>query len=383
MARRPLICHVIYRLDYGGLENGLVNLINALPAAEWDHKIVCLAGFSADFRERLRGDVEVLECTKAPGQDFGLYWRMWRLLRRLRPDIVHTRNLATLEVQLPAWLAGVPVRIHGEHGHDVNDVDNGRQRYRVLRRLFAPLVTHWVTVSALLQDYLTSQVGIAPAHVRRLCNGVDTRRFTPVRDPLRAVLAGAPFQPTGRFIMGTIGRMQAVKDQLTLAHAFIEVLRLRPDWRALVALVMVGDGPLREQAQRLLCEAGLADIVWLPGTRSDTPALLNALDLFVLPSLAEGISNTILEAMACAVPVLATRVGGNPELVVEGVTGQLVARADPAALAHLLVSYVEDPARAVAQGVAARARIESDFSLAGMLERYAQLYRESGSAHHR
>ena len=383
MARRPLICHVIYRLDYGGLENGLVNLINALPAAEWDHKIVCLVGFSADFRERLRGDVEVLECTKAPGQDFGLYWRMWRLLRRLRPDIVHTRNLATLEVQLPAWLAGVPVRIHGEHGHDVNDVDNGRQRYRVLRRLFAPLVTQWVTVSALLQDYLTNQVGIAPARVRRLCNGVDTRRFTPVRDPQRAVLAGAPFQPTGRFIIGTIGRMQAVKDQLTLAHAFIEVLRLRPDWRARVALVMVGDGPLREQAQRLLCEAGLADIVWLPGTRSDTPALLNALDLFVLPSLAEGISKTSLEAMACAVPVLATRVGGNPELVVEGVTGQLVARADPAALAHLLVSYVEDPARAVAQGVAARARIESDFSLAGMLERYAQLYRESGLAHHR
>jgi sugar transferase (PEP-CTERM/EpsH1 system associated) len=383
MARRPLICHVIYRLDYGGLENGLVNLINALPTADWDHKIVCLAGFSADFRERLRGDVEVLECTKAPGQDFGLYWRMWRLLRKLRPDIVHTRNLATLEVQLPAWLAGVPVRIHGEHGHDVNDVDNGRQRYRVLRRLFAPLVTQWVTVSALLQDYLTTQVGIAPARVRRLCNGVDTRRFTPVRDPLRAVLAGAPFSPTGRFIIGTIGRMQAVKDQLTLAHAFIEVLRLRPDWRARVALVMVGDGPLREHAQRLLAEADLADIVWLPGTRSDTPALLNALDLFVLPSLAEGISNTILEAMACAVPVLATRVGGNPELVVEGVTGQLVARADPAALAHLLVSYVEDPARAVAQGVAARARIESDFSLAGMIERYAQLYRESGLAHRR
>ena len=308
---------------------------------------------------------------------------MWRLLRRLRPDIVHTRNLATLEVQLPAWLAGVPVRIHGEHGHDVNDVDNGRQRYRVLRRLFAPLVTHWVTVSALLQDYLTTQVGIAPARVRRLCNGVDTRRFTPVRDRQRAVLAGAPFAPNGRFIIGTIGRMQAVKDQLTLAHAFIEVLRLRPDWRARVALVMVGDGPLREHAQRLLAEADLADIVWLPGTRSDTPALLNALDLFVLPSLAEGISNTILEAMACAVPVLATRVGGNPELVVEGVTGQLVARADPAALAHLLVSYVEDPARAVAQGVAARARIESDFSLAGMIERYAQLYRESGLAHRR
>jgi len=368
-----MICHLIYRLDYGGLENGLVNLINSLPPTRWRHTVVTLAGYS-DFRQRLRSDVEVIDCPKQPGQDPGLYVRLWSLLRRLRPTIMHTRNLSTLEAQASAWLAGVPVRIHGEHGHDVHDLDNRKQRYRLMRKAFAPLVTQYITVSRLLEDYLLQDIGVPPAKVMRICNGVDTARFRPARDAARTVLAGAPFDATGRLVIGTIGRMQEVKDQLTLTRAFIHLLQTRPAWRERVCLVMVGDGPLRAEADALLREAGCADLTWLPGTRGDTPALLNAFDLFVLPSLAEGISNTILEAMATGLPVVATAVGGNPELVTSGATGALVPRADPVALAAALAGYVDDPALLASHGHAARQRACDELSLARMIEQYDQVY---------
>jgi glycosyltransferase involved in cell wall biosynthesis len=140
--------------------------------------------------------------------------------------------------------------------------------------------------------------------------------------------------------------------------------------------MLVGEGSLRAPIETLLAETGLADQVWLAGARDDVPALMAAMDLFVLPSLAEGISNTILEAMACGLPVVATRVGGNAELVVEGRTGALVERANPAAMAAALAGYVHDPERRREHGAAARQRIEEGFSLAGMVARYTDLYDE-------
>src|SRR5262245_26906963 len=112
----PLVAHVIYRLDVGGLENGVVNLINSMPTDQFRHAIVCLAGYSEFYRRIERRDVPVFNLDKSPGNSPRMHWDLWRLFRRLRPRIVHTRNLAALEAQLPAALAGVPVRIHGEHG---------------------------------------------------------------------------------------------------------------------------------------------------------------------------------------------------------------------------------------------------------------------------
>jgi len=373
MREPPLICHLVYRLDYGGLENGLVNLINALPRERWRHKIVCLAGHS-DFSRRLREDVEILDCPKQAGQDPGLYLRLWRLFRAMKPTVVHTRNLSTLEAQAAAWAAGVHVRIHGEHGHDVHDLDNRKRRYRVMRRLFAPLITQFITVSRLLEHYLVADIHVRPSRITRICNGVDTERFQPRRDTARSVLAAAPFEAQGRVVFGTIGRMQAVKDQPTFARAFVELLRTRPELRPRVALVMVGDGPLREQVRTILADGGCAELAWLPGTRGDTPELLNAFDVFVLPSLGEGISNTILEAMATGLPVIATDVGGNPELVQPGATGTLVPRADPLALASALASYVDEPERLGSEGSRARERACRELSLARMVEQYDRVY---------
>jgi glycosyltransferase involved in cell wall biosynthesis len=139
-------------------------------------------------------------------------------------------------------------------------------------------------------------------------------------------------------------------------------------------LVMAGDGPLRSEVQALLGRAGVEHLAWLPGERNDIPAILASLDCFVLPSRAEGISNTILEAMASCVPVIATAVGGNPELVVDGVTGTLVPSGDSEALAQQIVRMAADPAAARRAGEAGRAHALAEFGLDTMVQRYRNLY---------
>jgi glycosyltransferase involved in cell wall biosynthesis len=171
--------------------------------------------------------------------------------------------------------------------------------------------------------------------------------------------------------------MQTVKNQTLLARAFIRALELDPSLKARLRLVMVGDGPLHAAAQQMLAAAGVADLAWLPGERHDVPEILRGLDCFVLPSLGEGISNTILEAMASGLPVIATQVGGNPELVIEGRTGALVPTSDPEAMAQAIVGYATNPEQARVAGQTGRVEIERRFSMEAMVGAYQELYDHS------
>lgn len=370
---RPLVLHVFYRFDVGGLENGVVNLINHLPADRYRHAILALTEVT-DFRQRIRrDDVKYISLKKPPGHLFRLYPRLWRIFRDLRPAIVHSRNLAALEVTVPAWAAGVPVRIHGEHGYDVGDLDGNNRKYQWVRRAYAPFVSRFVALSRDLARYLTDRVGVAQDKIAQIYNGVDTERFHPAVLP-KPTFQGCPFGSPDHWLVGTVGRMQTVKNQTLLARAFIRALELAPALRDRLRLVMIGDGPLRTESQALLDAAGLSELAWLPGERHDIPDLLRGLDTFVLPSIAEGISNTILEAMASGLPVIATAVGGNPELVREGVTGTLVPPGDIDAMARAIVAQAENPEQARAAGRAGRVEVERRFSMAAMVEAYQGLY---------
>lgn len=370
--RRPLLAHVVFRFDVGGLENGVVNLINHLPRDAYRHVVISLTEVT-DFRRRiLRDDVRFIALGKRPGHTLWIYPRLWRLFRELRPAIVHSRNLAALEVVVPAWAAGVPVRVHGEHGRDIGDLDGSSRKNQWLRRFYRPFVNHYIALSRDLADYLTARVGMSPAAVTQIYNGVDVQRFHP-QTP-RPAIAGCPFDDPGCWLIGTVGRMQLVKDQTTLVQAFIRMLSDFPDLRGSVRLLLVGEGPLRARAQALLDEAGLGQLAWLPGHRDDIPEILRGLDCFVLPSLAEGVSNTILEAMASGLPVIATDVGGNRELVAAGRSGELVPAADPAAMAQQMAVYAHDWQRARAAGGMGRARVEERFSLQAMSRCYQELY---------
>jgi sugar transferase (PEP-CTERM/EpsH1 system associated) len=369
----PLVAHVIYRFDVGGLENGLVNLLNRMPPRRFRHAIVSLTDHS-DFRQRLkRDDVEVFDLHKPPGNSPRTLLALWRLFRRLRPDIVHTRNVAALDATVPAALAGVPVRIHGEHGRDIDDPDGTNARRQLVRRLYRPFIHQYITVSRDLAQYLQERIMVPPSRIVQIMNGVDSSLFRPVGEHRDAV-PHPGFCGPEHFVIGTVGRMQEVKDQVTLARAFVRLAQIMPGTKEHVRLVMVGEGPLRERVRALLADAGLEQCAWLPGKRDDVARIMRSFDLFVLPSLAEGISNTILEAMATGLPVVATAVGGNRELVREGETGTLVPRDDPESMALALRAYASSAELCRRHGSEARRAIENEFGMDAMVDGYMKIY---------
>jgi len=371
--RAPLIAHVIHRLAVGGLENGVVNLINHLPADRFRHAIVCLTE-ATDFADRIkRADVPIVELRKRPGNSLSIHRRFHRLFRTMRPDVVHTRNLGALEAQFAATLAGVPVRIHGEHGWDVADPDGKSRRFALIRRVYSPLVHRYVALSAHLERYLIERVGIAAQRIDHICNGVDCDAFRP-RENARADFPHPPFRDPALVVIGTVGRLEPVKDQLALARAFAMAIEREPQARRFLRLAIVGAGSLRPAIEQTLAGNGVADLAWLAGERPDVPRLLPQFDAFVLPSQAEGISNTILEAMACGLPVIATAVGGNVELVSDGATGLLVAPNDTPALADAIARLGNAADLRARLGVAARASAVAQFSLAEMVRRYGAMY---------
>jgi sugar transferase (PEP-CTERM/EpsH1 system associated) len=371
--RRPLIAHVVFRFDYGGLENGIVNIVNGLPAGEFDHAIIALTEATAFAARIRRADVKVYALGKRPGNDLRAYLRLWRLLRELRPAVVHARNVGTMDCLLIAWLAGVRRRVQGEHGWDVHDPDGTNRKYLAVRRLLDPFVHQFVTVSRDLRDWLVERVGIAERKVTQICNGVDTQRFRPGSASERGLLPAEWFPPSC-IVLGSVTRLTAIKDPLNLVRAFIAIRRPLLTAGRDVRLLLIGDGPLRGAVEAELAAAGESAAAWLPGSRDDVAELLRTMDIFVLGSQREGISNTVLEAMASGLPVVASATGGNLELIEDGVTGALVPPGDSDALAAVLRGYVENTERRRAAGTAARRRAEAIYSLSTMTNLYRELY---------
>ena len=365
---RPLVMHVIHRLDFGGLENGLVNLVNRMPEQTFRHVIVALSGVNATFATRIRrNDVEVVPLGKRAGKDVRAYQRMFAAIRRARPAILHTRNLGTIDMQWVAALAGVPFRIHGEHGWEAGDPQGRSPKSLRIRRACRPVIHRYVPMSRDIARWLESCVGVEPSRIRQLYSGVDTERFRPGPQP------GAEGGSLDcRLTVGTVGRLDPVKHQAALVRALAS---LRPSYPHL-RLLIVGDGPERGPLASLAESLGMADAVEFTGPRLDIEDSLRRMDVFVLPSINEGISNTILEAMATGLPVVAGRVGGNPELVVDGVTGTLYDPGDGGGLVSAVSSYLADPGRRRQHGRAGRERVVQNFSLEAMVQRYQALYEE-------
>ena len=370
---RPLVLHVLHHLVVGGMENGLVNLVNNM--SDYRHLVACIEDFSS-FRDRItRSDVQVLALHRSRIGAQGVRREIWKLCRQHRPSVVHTRNQSGLDALLPARLAGVRGTVHSEHGWDVDNLDGSKWKPALLRRLHSPLVSHYVTVSKDLERFLQQRIGIRADRITQIYNGVDTSRFAPpAAGEVPAPALPQAFHGKGLVRIGTVGRLRPVKDQASLLQATAAVLRRRPEFRANARVMIVGDGPLLAELRATADALGLGDITWLPGSSADVPVLLRAMDLFVLPSLNEGISNTILEAMATGLPVLASAAGGNVELVDDGVTGGLFPAGDVPALAALIERHLENAELRQREGAAARAKAEGRFSLPAMVRAYQAVY---------
>lgn len=375
----PLIAHLVHQLEMGGMENGLINLLNHPSSQRYRHAIICLRK-QTDFAHRLqRHDVEIVSIDKREGKDWRHYLELYRTLRRLRPTLIHTRNLSTIEAQLLAALAGIRYRVHSEHGRDSRDLYGRNPRYRLIRRVLRPLIGQYITVSRELESWLVHTIGATPERVTRIRNGVDTTLFHP-RLAGPAAVGPDGFLRRDTFVFGSIGRMVANKDHAALVQAFISLIATHGMPRQRLRLMIIGDGPCRASCMHMLQQAGMAELAWLPGRRDDIPTLLRAMDVFILPSLSEGMSNTILEAMSSGLPVIASNVGANAELLSDGWSGTLVTAHRPAALARAMAQYFQLPALAMLHGRRGRRSAVELYSLAGMAHAYFSLYdRVSGS----
>jgi sugar transferase (PEP-CTERM/EpsH1 system associated) len=364
--RPRLVVHVVDTLDTAQTEHELLNLIRHMPADRYRNAIVCLRDSGAYEGEMREHGIEIVNLHKQAGRDPLHYLRMFNALRALRPDLIHTRNGAGLPAQLVAALAGVKLRVHAEHGR-------AGARAGLLCRMLRPFIDHFIVVSSDLEQWLVESVGAEPARVSQIANGVDSVQFHPRLGPSAAI--GPPgFMHDGAFVVGAVGRMDDAGNHTALVEAFLRLIASPHPAHRRLRLLLVGDGPARAECQALLHRAGAAARAWLPGARADVPQLLRAMDLFVLPSLSEDGANAILQAMATGLPVVASAVGANTELVHPGFTGILVPPLSTELLAAAIADYCRIPDLAARHGARARSQVIARHSIPAMARDYLAVY---------
>jgi len=359
------VVHVVLGLNMGGLERVVLRLVARTDRARFEPVVCALDEPGVLAPELARLDVPLRIVRREPGLDTSLPFRLGHWLKEQGARIVHTHNPAPhLYGSLAARIAGARV-IHTKHGRNTPSV----RRYVLLNRIAASMTDRLVAVSDDAARVAIEIEHVSAHKVVTVLNGVDTDLFRPGGDA-RAARARLGIPAEG-FHVGCVARLCSVKDHATLLDAFARVRRARPD----AHLTLVGDGEERARLEATRARLGLEEAVTFAGQRTDTADLYAAFDVFALSSSSEGIPLTLLEAAAAGLPSVATRVGGNAEVVVDGETGLLVPPRDPERFSEALLALAARQDRA-AMGAAARARVDQRFSAERMSRAYHDLYTE-------
>ena len=350
---RARVVHLVLQLQTGGMEKLLVEFARHADRAQYALRFISLTS-----RGPVAEELEALDCpTEAldipPGLRPGVVWQLAKLLRSRGADVVHIHNTKPLIYGGPAArLAGIRRVVYTRHGQ--------RHQSSPSQTLLFRLASHCAQRIVCVSDdsaALSRHEGLAAQKVCRIWNGIDTGRFT---------FAGP--DPMGPAVM--VGRLSPEKDVQTLIRAVAEVIKTRPSFQ----LEIAGDGVCLPDLRKLTGELRLDDHVRFLGEIRNVADVLAGASLFVLPSLTEGISLTLLEAMARGLPIVTTRVGGNPEVVLDGQTGLIVPPRSPRALADAILRLSKDEPVARRMGVAGRRRVEQHFDVRTMVRRYEMLY---------
>jgi sugar transferase (PEP-CTERM/EpsH1 system associated) len=366
--KRIKVMHIVHNLEAGGAQNGIINLANNIDKGIFDISICSLVGTNQHSKFANRCRVALFELDKKSGNDITLPFKLSKLCRRWRPHIIHTHAWGTLcEGLIGSKMAGIPSIIHGEHG-----TIQKRNINIYIQRLFWALTDQLLSVSESHRKAMSDIVGYPISKIRVIKNGVDLEKYASCKRQ-REITRNQLRIKQADVVIGTVGRLFPVKNQAMLIKAFAILASCVPD----VRLVIVGDGPLKNELMELKnCLEMNSRVIFL-GARSDIPELLNAFDIFALPSLNEGMPNTILEAMSSGLAVVATDVGGNSEIVKNNMTGLLVSSDNIEEFSAALMHLVKNPQRRRHLGQVARKQIEQEFSLRSMVLKYERLYLES------
>ena len=366
------VLYLITELDVGGAQTALLRLLTGLDRDRFSPTVVCLYNGDATVARQIRAlGIPVTDLGMNAKWRWDAFWRLYRLLRRKRPAILHTWMFhANIPGRVLGRLAGVPIVISSERTMG----QERRWRYW-LSRITDRLTDRVICVAGRVADFAAQTIGISPDKLVVIHNGIPLEDFQPGD---RVVARAGLGIPTSACVVGTVGRLHPVKGTSYLLEAFAD---LAPG-HAEAILLLVGDGPQRTQLEELARCLGVSERVRFLGNRSDVSRLLQAMDVFVLASVWEGMPNAALEAMAVGLPVVATGVGGTPEAVVDGETGLLVPPRDPDGLAQAIARLLRDPELWRTMGQAGRRRVEQHFSVEQMVRQTERLYEEllSGDA---
>jgi sugar transferase (PEP-CTERM/EpsH1 system associated) len=356
MTNKPIIAHVVLSLKVGGLERVVVDLVKGFRDSNYSCVVCCL-----ETRGEIAADVDALGVPlyvfhKKDGLDLSTVFRLARFLREHKVAIVHTHNPGShIYGLLAALLARVPVRVHTRHG---------RNFPHDKKRVWINRILSWgtdviVPVSDDAGLVATNVERINPKKIHRIWNGIDINLYKPRHDP-----------GEGPLVIGTVARLSPEKDQRTMLAAFHHVLAEIPDARLIVA----GDGPCAVELHEEAAKLGLSGRVEFLGQCSNVPEVLKRMSIFTLSSTTEGLSMTVLEAMAAGLPIVATDVGGNRELVQPPECGLVVPARDPRALGQAYIELLLNPQRRAQMSAASRARVVQYLNLELTLAQYTKLY---------
>lgn len=368
---RPLkLVHLLQGLEIGGLEIMVAHLLEGLDPARFQTQVITYDSLGPLAIQLGMGGIPCSLLKRRPGVDLRYILLLARQLLRIHPDILHLHNPTALFYgALAGKLARVPCIVYTEHGRDLASSKRNKYLHRMLWRLVNRIVVVSESSRALLQVE-----GIPDSRILTIHNGINAARFLIGEDRwgMRDRLGFDREQP----LLGIVARLDAIKNHASLLRAMPCVIQAHPD----ASLLIIGDGPLRADLERQAAELGLGGHVRFLGMRDDVPELLVALDVVVLCSLSEGLSLTLLEESAAGSSVVATAVGGNPEIIEDGITGLLVPMGNDAALADAINRLLDDPERAHAFGQAARLQFMREFTLARMVSRYVEVYEDCAPA---
>jgi len=362
------VLFLITGLSYGGAETQLVNLATKIKYRGWDVRVVSMLPPKAFVEELKNADIPLATLNMRRGvADPRAVFRLLKILREWKPDIVHSHMV---HANLLAWVVRIfckiPVLISTAHS-----IDEGGRWREIAYRLTDPLADLTTNVSrAAVERYIC--VGVAPKNkIRFMPNGIDTAKFNlnkTAGQRLRNELGVDNY-----FVWLAVGRFEEAKDYPNMLRAFKMIVSKKSN----VVLLLVGQGSLLEEVKKLGSELNLEDKVQFLGVRRDVPDLMNAADAYVMSSAWEGMPMVLLEAGACGLPVVATDVGGNSEVVLNGKTGFIVPTRNPKALAQAMEKTMALPKeKRLEMGEAGWAYIEANYSLEHVVDQWEALYME-------
>lgn len=366
---KKTVLHLVHKLTAGGAERVLVNLING-SSTNVRH-IICSFSPADEFENEIIPERRtVINLNKKSGNDFKLPFRIAAICKEYDVDVVHSQGWATYIEGIFATklLCRKSIKfIFAFRGKTIADVAEIPRKRIVAQRVFSYLCDGIITPSEIMRQDYANEIGINPDKIQVIYNGINIDQSKSSRLNLDREEFGLPSQAT---VIGCVARLDPVKNLIWLIRSSAPIIRQFPN----IHLLIIGDGPEKQKIEEEILIQELANNIVLPGRRSDVFQCLNLMDIFIQPSVYEGISNTILEAMGSCLPVIATNVGGTPEIVENNVTGILVESNNSKQLSESIIRLMNNIELRKQMGLAGRKLVENQFNGTQMAFEYERLF---------